>query len=321
MFDEAEREDANAAARMQGVLDLVRQSSSESGAEIIKGSQTHAAKRFRIRSAFFFSSINVGIEHRADESRVTVLALRSADATNPEAEAARFDALAETVNNTITPDFAAGLLARTVSLLPTIRHNAEIFARAAAGKFCNRRLGDQLGALLAGAYSLHSSREITAEEAMAFLDKQAWEETVAGDVEMDEIRLLSHITQKRFRVSTGNGSGFDATIGRLIEAAMGKEPQIPADIADTELRQIGIRVGQPQAKDGKVSTATSNYGVYISNTHPTLKGMLAGTPWGAGWSRSVARLPGARVQANPVRFGPGHLARAVWVPIATIDGS
>ncbi len=51
LFDEAEGEDHHAAARMQGVLDLVRQSSSEGGAEIIKGTQNQKkANRFRIRS-------------------------------------------------------------------------------------------------------------------------------------------------------------------------------------------------------------------------------------------------------------------------------
>ena len=53
LFDEAEREDHQAAQRMQAVLDLVRQSSSEGGAEIIKGTGNQTgAKRYRIRSMF-----------------------------------------------------------------------------------------------------------------------------------------------------------------------------------------------------------------------------------------------------------------------------
>ena len=114
LFDEAEAEDQTAAARMQGVLDLVRQSSSDGGADIVKGSSDGRARRFRIRSCFCFSSINAGILHEADANRITVLALRPA-AEKPD-EAA-FQKLHATVVETITPGFAAGLVSRSVRLL------------------------------------------------------------------------------------------------------------------------------------------------------------------------------------------------------------
>ena len=80
IFDEFEREDSTAAARVQGVLDLMRQSSSESEKVILKGTQNQqAARAFRIRSCFAFCSINVAASHAADESRLTVLALKTAD--------------------------------------------------------------------------------------------------------------------------------------------------------------------------------------------------------------------------------------------------
>ena len=307
LFDEAEKEDHHAAARMQGVMDLVRQSSSEGGAEIIKGTQNQAgSKRYRIRSQFAFVSINVGLEHHADETRITVLSLREPERGAEQAEAfAELDAL---VADTITPEFAAGLVARSVRLLPIIRANAETFARAISDHLGNRRIGDQLGTLLAGAYSLHSEREITPEQAAQYIQR---EDLTSGGVadarESDQAKLLTRLTQHRLRVTPGNGAAYECTVGRLILAAGGRDEQISPDIADRELRQIGIRANID--------------GAYVSNSHPALALLLAGTPWVSDWARSLARLPGAVKRDKAMRFGPGHVAKAVWVSIITIDPS
>lgn len=311
LFDEAEREDASAASRMQGVLDLLRQSSSEGGAEIVKGSQSQTgAKRYRIRSCFALSSINVGIEHQADESRITILALRDRDPGQAAESEARFTETNRMVQETITPAFSAGLLARSVRLLPTIRSNAETFAKAVSVVFGSRRTGDQLGALLAGAYALHSDREITDEAAELWVRKQDWGTAAGGEVDRDEFRLLSHLTQNRIRFNLGNSGGIEATIGRLMLAAASRDIQIPADVADLELRQIGIRY----------DTRAGKQGVYVSTNHPALKRILAGTPWSAGWARALGRLPNAVTGENKsVRFAFGHVGKAAWVPMASID--
>jgi putative DNA primase/helicase len=283
---------------MQGVLDLLRQSSSEGGAEIIKGSQSQTgAKRYRIRSCFCLSSINAGIEHQADESRISVLSLKDRDPATQGADAqARFDELNRNVQSLITPDYAAGMLARSVRLLPVIRLNAETFARAVSVVFGSRRTGDQLGALLAGAFALHSDRPIAAEAAESWVRKQEWGNAVGGEVERDELRLLSHITQYRVRFSPGNGAPVEATIGRLMMAAAKNDSQINPDIADLELRQTGIRF---DARAGK-------YGVYVSTNPPPESHN--------GWHPMVGRMvPSARsppwghrrrTKDDPVRFRP-----------------
>lgn len=311
LFDEAEREDATAAARMQGVLDLLRQSSSEGGADIVKGSQSQTgARRYKIRSCFGLSSINVGIEHQADENRITVLALKDRDHGNAAEDEARFEEFNRTVQTTITADFAAGLLSRSVRLLPIIRANAETFARTISVVFGSRRTGDQLGALLAGAYALHSDRVISAEAAEAWVRKQDWGGAAASEVERDEFRLLSHLTQHRIRFSQGNSSNMEATIGRLLLAAAGRDTQINHDHADMELRQIGIRY---DLRDGK-------YGIYVSTNHPALKRILVGTPWSAGWARAIGRLPNSITgEQKNIRFAFGHVGKACWVPMESID--
>jgi putative DNA primase/helicase len=78
VFDEAEAEGQSDKQRIQHVLELVRQSTSESEAAIVKGTQSQTGARlYTIRSCFMFLSINVTINHLADESRITVLALET----------------------------------------------------------------------------------------------------------------------------------------------------------------------------------------------------------------------------------------------------
>lgn len=311
LFDEAESEDQAAAARMQGVLDLVRQSSSDGGADIVKGGSDGRARRFRIRSCFCFSSINAGILHEADANRLSVLALLP-PADNPD-EAA-FQKLHALVIETITPSFAAGLVSRSVWLLPVIRANAERFAQAVSMRLGSRRTGDQYGALLAGAYSLHSEREITDAEAVAYVQKQDWQVVAESEAEKDETRLLSHLTQYRIRVAAGNGQHFEPTIGQTIEAAFGLDTFLASDVAQEELKRSGIKPDHVTDAHGRQIT-----GIWVSNTHPALKRIMFGTAWLAGWNRSLARLPNTIKSNNAHSFAFGHLARAVWVPLSTLN--
>ena len=305
LIDEAERETPEAAKRLQGILDLIRQSASETGGEILKGTQDQKeAKGYRIRSSFCLSSINVGLMHAADESRITVLSLRAPDPANAEADARAFHAIQAEASDLLTPEFSAELLARAVRLLPIIRGNAETFAQAVALHLGSRRLGDQLGALLAGAYSLHSERKITTAEATAYVRGQNWEiATAERNADPDEFRLIAHLTQHRVRVTLG-GSALECTIGRLISAAIGRDT-IDSDKAELELRARGIR-------------SDAGGGIVVSNTHPELARILAETPWSAGWGRTLSRLPGAESTGKTVRFNDHHLARAVFVPAAAM---
>lgn len=308
IFDEFEREDAQAAARVQGVLDLMRQSSSESERKIIKGTQNQASARFfRIRSCFAFSSINVGTAHAADESRLSILALQPPADSNETSQSA-FRALAEETAALVTPAYAAGLLARSVGLLAIIRENAETFAVAVSMRLGTRRLGDQIGTLLAGAYSLHSTRVISLDVALAYVDRQEWGDATTQDQQKDEDRLLSHLTSHRVRLSLGNGPAMDITIGRLIAAAFGGDERISADTANQELRDYGIR-----------ASPNHPFGIWVSTNHPAIAKAVAVTPWAGNWSRTLSRLPDAETCVKAMRFGIGHVGKATWLPLSTLD--
>ena len=129
VFDEAEGENMRSAMRIQEILALMRQASSETGAPITKGTQTGGGMSFRIRSCFCIASIGVPMTQHADVSRVTVLTLKLNTSPTKRLE---FEAIQKKVLETIKPSWCSGLRARTIQLMPTLRKNIATFTRAAA---------------------------------------------------------------------------------------------------------------------------------------------------------------------------------------------
>lgn len=319
-FDEAEGEDRISKARLQAVFDLVRQSSSEGGAEIVKGTANQSgAKKYRIRSCFLFSSINVSLENQADENRITVLALktppRKGDQTTTDDRDERWKAFNKEFTATLTPEFCAGLIARSVRMAPIIRQSAEVFATVIGKHLGNRRAGDQLGALLAGAHALEYDDVVSVEYAETWISKNAPKLDAADtDIEPDEQRLLNFLMQVRVTVRGGNGHSYDRTIGEIIAAARASTEDrdlLPQDYARSELLRCGIKYKQVE-KDGDIE------GIYIANKHSVLARWLEDTPWSAQWGRSLERLPGAHKSMASERFAHGVVQRAVLIPITVV---
>lgn len=305
VFDEAEAESTHDRHRMQGVLDLVRQSSREGSAPIVKGTQSQTgAKSYTLRSCFMFSSINISMNKLADESRITVLGLKTTPRSDTVAMA-DYAALRLRITETLTPEFRAGLLARIVGLMPVIKANALTFARAAAEELGSNRAGDQVGTLLAGYYALTSSRELSLDEARAIVAKETLDSANSADAERDEQRLVNFLFQQIITVKVG-GSPYDRTIGRLVKAAAGGDENVNEKVAAEVLLDYGIKF---DAQAG---------GVWIANKHAALAEILKETPWSANWNRALKRLDGALPSEKPVYFGagyPGSPPRAVFVPV------
>jgi putative DNA primase/helicase len=305
LFDEAEAESVQDRHRMQGVFDLVRQSSKEGSAPIVKGTQTQTgAKSYTLRSSFLFSSINISMNKLADESRITVLGLKTTTKGDTGAMA-DYAVLRRDITATLTTEFRAGLLARIVGLMPRIKANALTFSRACAEELGSNRAGDQIGPMLAGYYALTSSREITAEEAAKIAAELTLDDANSASAERDEQRLVNFLFQQIVTVKMG-GSPYDRTIGGLVLAASGGDETIEEKLAVNTLLQHGIKF---DAKAG---------GVWIANKHAQLAEFLKDTPWSVNWHRALKRLEGAKPSAAPVWFGPdypGRPPRAVFVPV------
>lgn len=302
IFDEAEAEDQAGRARVQKIIELARQSSSEASADIIKGTPSGKALSYRIRSVFLFGSIGSCATQKADISRISQLSI-TVDRSPERGE--KFKALQKEAIDLLTEEYCGALRARSISLIPTIRKNSIVFSRAASKKLGSARAGDQYGTLLAGAYSLYSSNEISKIDAEKWVEEQDWGEAIETNEDTDERRCLSFILESTIRVAADRSQSSEMAIAEAIEGlyyAVGS-----SDIGNiaSALGRCGIRVGR---EDGG--------GIHISNSHIGISRILEKTPWATNWKGIIKRLPGAK-PGGIQRFS-GSQSRSIWIPIKNV---
>lgn len=301
LFDEFESERKKSASRVEDVMSLITQASSETEGVLAKGGAGGKATTFRIRSMFCFSSVAVSIKQAAARSRITVLSVRTAEPASKEGIAQYNNLMAEIVR-TMTPQFIDALQARAVSLIPIIRKNAITFAEAAAMVAKTRRFGDQVGTLLAGAYALHSGQLIDPGEAARWIEAQDWSEQTQDQDVSDKVDCLSYIASQVVRVQDNRDRPADRTIGELVRAivlAVNNTDIYPKDAHDA-LGRCGIKI-----EDGYL---------YVAQSHRYLEKALAETPWESSYGRTLLRLEGAKRSHGAVYFA-GVRKRAVLVPV------
>lgn len=303
-FDEIENENVEANKRIQHILELSRQASSETDTGILKGSQTGRAIEYKIRSMFLFSSIAVSLSQQADISRITVVSLKTPEHWEPWDKESHFDKLQDDVNTTITDEWCSALRARSIQLIPVILENSKVFARAAAKVLGTQRAGDQVGTLLAGAYSLSSSSVIDTDTATDWILQREWEEeqnTVDTD---DSVRCLETFLQHIVRVNQT-----EVNISNLLYCA-NETKSIQSGMEDINI----IDAVNTLAKCGiSASYEAGVYYIFISNNHTYIKNtILSKSPWTIGWHRILRRLPNTITLQNR-RFA-GVQSRCVGVP-------
>jgi len=299
LFDEAEGESRNDHKRVQGVIELARQASSENSAEIIKGTATGKAMSFRVRSMFLLGSINVTLAQAADVTRFTICQLQQPPAG---AEGTRqFASLQSAVAEILTPQYCERLRARAYDGIPTIRANAATLSTAVAEHLGDQRIGDQVGTLLAGAYHLRSDGRVSLDGARRLVQQMDWsEEAEQHQAASDQDRLISELLAKRVRIEAERGA-VERTVGELVEATQGRRyGSIEPQVAREALERCGM----------KVAGSTS---LRIANQHPWIRNALCDTPWSGGWRQILSYIPGA--VACGIQRVAGQRVRCTAIPL------
>lgn len=294
IFDEAEAENQHAAQRIERVMELARQASSEGSSGIIKGTATGGSITYFIRSMFLFSSIGVSSVKKADTSRISVLEL------NKNKDPGQFSLIKQLCADSVfRAGFGDRIRARAVRNAILIRESIAVFVEEAAAITGDKRSADQLGTLLAGAYSLTTEKPASPAIAREWLSRASWladECDQAKEVDRDENLCLAHLMASL--VNTGAG---DATIDELVSRANDGEPE-----AMSVLRRHGMRL-----QDGFL---------LVANNGPELEKIFRDTPWSAGkWPGQLARLDGA-LRLGAIRFSPQVVQRCVKLPICNRNG-
>lgn len=301
IFDEAEGEDKKNQERMQAVLALMRAASSEDGGVMLKGTAGGQSKSYVMRSCFAFASISVQVAQQSDRSRVTIIGLRKE--MDEELRKNRWKELQRNYHEVVTDSWVERLQARTIRMLPVILKNIRTFAAAASAELGEQRTGDQLGALLAGAYSLYSNDEITYDEAISWIRQRDLSEERGLNSTKDEVALFGFLMDQITKVETSYG-GMERTIGELVSFAIGYkfDAVILQDQAEARLKRLGVKVDK------------DTWSVIISNTAEPIKRMLEKTAWSKNHHKILLRIEGAE-PVESTRFASGMNSRAVKVPL------
>jgi putative DNA primase/helicase len=301
LLDEAEKNSERESQRVENMLSLIRQSSSESDAQTLKGTISGDGMAFYVRSMFCLASIYVGLDKKADIDRLAVLALKT---SRGDTEAAPNwvkvkDQLHWLERDT---DLRGRMLRRAIDMMPMVLQNIEVFTKVAAKKFGSQRDGDQYGTLIGGCWSLMKPDVATEDQARAFIDSFDWTEHAEQTDSDDSQNALGELTGSFIQVL-----GIKYTVHDLIKRTLGEEVEgssLTGALAREELRRHGIRI---------IGNALA-----LSNSSSAIKKMLAGTPFATDPRSAFGRLPGAtNFGGKKLRFN-GTPDRVTTLPLGLI---
>lgn len=301
IFDETDVDSHNDKERVQSVLALVRSSSYGNGGVVGKGTQNGGSKEYNIRSCFLFGSISVQLNQQSDRTRFSILTLNSFEGKRTEDDFIRFQ---QTWNDLVDDDFVKRLQARTLKMLPVILKNSKTFSDAVSSTIGMKRIGDQVGVLLAAAYSLTSDSEITLQKAVEFVKERDWNEEKTLEQTKDESMLFGKIMSHIVMIDTIYGHK-ERAVGELLSIAHtdSDDPLVTKEAAEVRLRRMGVILKSDC--------------FIISNTSPEIQKIVRETAWSKNHNKILERIPGAE-RVEPRVFFPGHSSRGVSLPISLI---
>lgn len=312
VFDEAEGENANAQARMQNVLALMRTASTNDGGVTAKGGSSGTASTYKPRSMFAFASISVQLEMASDRSRTSVLSLKSVE-RNKETQA-KWERLQKMQYELVAnQDWVKALQCRAIMMLPTILENIKIFTHVLSAKFKNQRMGDQVGTLIGGAMSMVQDVPVTFAQAEKWCNGIEW--TEENDVldRKDELICLQYIVDHLIKVDGAQGGTVERSLIELVLIV--KRQLYPADekVTDFVAQQRMARIGLNVKLGGNVFQEQDILQVSIHSEH--VKSALKGTPYSRNWQNILVRIPGVAISPQTVPFLGGSHQKAIEIPI------
>lgn len=304
LFDESESNEESDARRIQNILSMIRQASTESDAKVYKGSAGGEAVSYHIRSMFCLASIQVALKQQADVDRLAVLVLKPRREDNDAA--GTWKRISEALWMIERDDtIQARLFRRSLNLLPTTLQNIKVFSRAAAEHFNSQRDGDQYGTMLAGAWSLTSRELATLEQAKAMIASFRWDDLRDNGESDESTRAMQALMEAHVRVK----GGAELTVYELVKAASGQQTGITEinDVtADAILQRYGMRV-----KGGWL---------VLSNNSNELRKLMQGSTFEADYRGVLLRVDGADKNGNkPERFN-GVQTKCIRLPLGPVLG-
>ncbi len=303
LFDESESSTAKDSLRIQTILSLIRQSSSETEAKTVKGSSGGNAIFYHIRSMFCLSSIQTALTEQADKERVTILTLKPKLQNGEEGAVFWQKILKPLIALTEDETLPGRLIRRSLNQLPNILANIRVFTNAASEYFGAQREGDQYGTLLAGAWSLLSNNVVSKQDALNFIKQYEWDEYRENSDSNDSETAFNTLMSTFIKVP-----GYqDVPVGDLILTVCGKKVQglhIKEEESKNILSNYGMRVDE-------------NNDLIVCNNHIQLNNLMKHTPFAADLKSVLLRYKGAQKTERKYRFS-GIISRVYLLPLTAL---
>ncbi|HGJ5880896.1 MAG TPA: hypothetical protein ACHBZ9_18110, partial [Arsenophonus nasoniae] len=331
VVDESEPNTTKDRLRLDSLLTLARNASSDDEATAIKGTVSGEAHSYRIRCMFCFASINPYIKELADQSRISILEIvKKPQTTESKAD---FQFIKKSFLELEKAGFSTLLNNLIISRLSTLENNIKVFVEAAGDILGSARDGKQYGTLLAGYSTFIESEPVDIETAKSYVTNLKLTEVVEENrdtkatgwdecwVKMCAVMLV--FRDSRSRVTVGEGLTM-LEVKDLEELAkiVGYEHSGTGKIAEEQLKKAA-RQGQLEIEralrklgiiyqEGSVSLyGCIGEGIYISNTSEEMSKALAGTPF-QNWKQHSERV-GEKV-TKPVKID-GKARRLIFISL------
>jgi putative DNA primase/helicase len=214
IYEEAEANSQSKAQKIEAILELARTASSSSKrGTIYKGSAGGAVTNFKVRSCFYFTAIQPSLQNKADTSRVSVIEVIKDNDKHRYAELCKR-------RQFLTDDVCDSFFLWIIQNAKVILENIDLFCPITASLYGgDSRNGDQIGTLLACAWTAVNGRLATHAEAEKYLSDFKGNFFEGNSEQKDDSELLhDFIMEQHVDYETMSGRK-KHTIGTLLAVA------------------------------------------------------------------------------------------------------
>ncbi|SLN77566.1 hypothetical protein [Oceanibacterium hippocampi] len=304
-LDEIESEPGS--RRVQELVKTARLASTDEQSGIARGSIGGTASIWRIRACFWFSSIIPAPLSPQDRSRIVVLDMGQLENAG-EGAGAFLEARASFAG--LGPRLRARLIAGWGRYVQNEAANGLVLAEDGLAA----RVQAQMGAILAGYWTLAHDRPITFEEARALAEALEPERFSVDAEDSNAALCLQRLMQSEVDAQGDNDGLWRVSIGHLLARNGGN----PKGRHSRVLRAHGLAVAErPDPAD---PAGPDRRWLQVKLSHDLLdRQVYRETEWErGGWAVALARLPGAIKPRVTVNFGDYVSGKAVWLPWETL---
>ena len=276
-------------------LMLMRQSFD--GTATARGTGGGRAISYSCLSAVALFSVCGPTPKSADADRLVVVSRKSIDQQ-------AWNELTEELGGFLTNEMGERVIRRTVTHLPVLLENIQVFIRAIRSMqqdndLYPHRYPQTQGTLLACAYSLVSTEAVDVETATAWLDLQGWTHDVHSNADHEPARkCLGHLLG--FQPNEDGGPSLGEMAFRLCKSDQENSED------ETLLGRHGLKVDRER-------------GLFIANNGEGIRMVFRRTPWCDGGHRQFLRnLPLAYGAEKPIHFPGAVTYRCSVIPWAAL---